>query len=85
MRGATTRRIAERAGVNEVTMFRRFGIKSALIRAAIERQFECLQAQWTRYQADRPLRAKPVGALIPAFPGPIVMPWLIPEVRRLPA
>lgn len=34
-RGATTRRIAEEAGVNEVTLFRLFGSKAALIEEAI--------------------------------------------------
>jgi outer membrane protein len=34
-RGATTRRIAEEAGVNEVTLFRLFGSKTALIDEAI--------------------------------------------------
>ncbi len=34
-RGATTRRIAEAAGINEVTLFRRFGDKRQLILAAI--------------------------------------------------
>jgi AcrR family transcriptional regulator len=38
-RGATTRRIAEEAGVNEVTLFRQFGSKSALLDAMVE---ECL-------------------------------------------
>lgn len=34
-RGTTTRRVAERAGVNEVTLFRHFGSKEALIEAAV--------------------------------------------------
>ena len=34
-RGATTRRIAEEAGVNEVTLFRLFGSKSALLEEAV--------------------------------------------------
>lgn len=34
-RGATTRRIAQEAGVNEVTLFRHFGSKAELIREAV--------------------------------------------------
>lgn len=34
--GATTRRIAEKAGVNEVTIFRHFGNKKGLVQAAID-------------------------------------------------
>jgi len=37
-RGATTRRIADEAGVNEVTLFRLFGSKSALIAEALREQ-----------------------------------------------
>lgn len=38
-RGTTTRRIAAEAGVNEVTVFRQFGSKEALLREAIGRQW----------------------------------------------
>ena len=33
-RGATTRRIADEAGVNEITIFRQFGSKESLINDA---------------------------------------------------
>ncbi|HGY10053.1 MAG TPA: TetR/AcrR family transcriptional regulator, partial [Oceanithermus profundus] len=36
-RGATTRAIAERAGVAEVTLFRRFGSKARLLAEAVRR------------------------------------------------
>jgi AcrR family transcriptional regulator len=35
-RGATTRRVAQEAGVNEITLFRHFGTKEALIKAALK-------------------------------------------------
>src|SRR5437867_11834161 len=35
-RGTTTRQIAQRAGVNEVTLFRQFGSKTALFSEAIQ-------------------------------------------------
>ncbi len=41
-RGATTRRIAEEAGVNEVTIFRQFGSKDALLEAVMQ---ECARLE----------------------------------------
>jgi AcrR family transcriptional regulator len=42
-RGATTRRIAQEAGVNEVTLFRQFGSKEGLILEAVLRSVVRLQ------------------------------------------
>lgn len=44
-RGATTRRIAQVAGVNEVTLFRHFGSKEGLIMEAIYRSLEALRSE----------------------------------------
>lgn len=43
--GTTTRRIAAEAGVNEVTLFRHFGSKEALIREVISRG-------WSRFEVE---------------------------------
>jgi AcrR family transcriptional regulator len=39
-RGSTTRRIAEAAGVNEITIFRQFGSKESLLREAMQHMTE---------------------------------------------
>jgi AcrR family transcriptional regulator len=40
-RGATTRRIAAEAGVNEITLFRHFGSKGALLVEALRATARC--------------------------------------------
>jgi AcrR family transcriptional regulator len=51
-KGLTTRRIAEMAGVNEVTIFRRFGSKNALINAAFERDAGAMHRRLPAYSGD---------------------------------
>jgi AcrR family transcriptional regulator len=50
--GLTTRRIAETAGVNEVTIFRRFGNKSEVIKAAFRREAEFVKAEAIQYTGN---------------------------------
>jgi len=56
-RGTTTRRIAQEADLNEVTLFRLFGSKDALLREAIERA-----DQQTRQRLD-PDAADPIAEM----------------------
>lgn len=52
LKGATTRAIAERAGVNEVTLFRRYGTKTELIRAAVLRRSGLLRQNGVQYSGN---------------------------------
>lgn len=61
-RGATTRRIALEAGVNEVTLFRQFGSKEGLILEAVLRSVERLQDE-------------AVLPLVPTDPGAELLDW----------
>lgn len=51
-RTLTTRRVAEVAGVNEVTIFRRFGSKAKLIAAAFEREATAIGDSVGEYSGD---------------------------------
>lgn len=141
LKGATTRAIAQQAGVHEMTLFRKFGTKTGLIQAAIARQFATVErlgvqytgdieadllklaqvfgqtlqavgpvarvllteapldpelagsmdaprqlfaaiaALLTRYQQEGQLHPEPAATLIPAFIGPIALPYLLPDAR----
>lgn len=50
--GATTRRIAQLAGVNEVTLFRKFGTKANLLAEVIRREAETLLVHAVHYTGD---------------------------------
>lgn len=140
LRGATTRAIAQQAGVNEVTLFRRYGNKTGLIRAAVQKRagllrqngvqysgdleqdllqltreyqkalntlgpvlrvlifefprhpelsavldgprqlFREIAALLLRYQQEGKLRPEPISTLLPALIGPLVLPYLVPDL-----
>src|SRR5215218_2672617 len=72
-RGATTRRIAHAAGVNEVTLFRTFGSKAALIDEAI---------RWRSAPAGAETQALPEA---PVYPERELTAWAtghLAELRR---
>lgn len=50
--GTTTRAIADVAGVNEVTLFRRFGTKAELLRLAITHRFQTVMLTSVRFTGD---------------------------------
>lgn len=72
-RGATTRRIADEAGVNEVTIFRHFGSKAALIDEAV------------RNRSASPLRERPVLPEHPEDPERELTAWCTAHLEHLRA
>lgn len=52
LRGTTTRAIADLAGVNEVTIFRKFGTKHALVREAISSKLAEFAVESVAYTGD---------------------------------
>lgn len=50
--GATTKRIAKQAGINEVTLFRKYGSKAKLVAAAVAHERIQLAAQEIAYTGD---------------------------------
>lgn len=63
-RNATTRKVADRAGVGEVTLFRRFGDKAALFEAALATEAATFQSAGVTYSGD--LR-KDLVAMVAAY------------------
>jgi len=82
---ATTKRIAEYAGVNEVTIFRKFGNKAALMQEAVRREMEAFQAH-IRYTGDL---AGDLVELVTTYQAMVrrrgrFLPTLLSEVSRRP-
>ena len=50
--GATTKRIAKQAGINEVTLFRKYGSKAKLVTAAVAHERVHIMAQKIEYTGD---------------------------------
>lgn len=84
--GATTKQIAARAGVNEVTLFRRFGNKQQLMRSVVENQathFGGSDIVWTGDVEADLLRVVQYYANLVAVRGPMLM-MLLSELPKQP-
>lgn len=86
LRGATTRLIAERARVNEVTLFRHFGSKSALVAEALRHATEGFGAAAARPSGDVEQDLEELALAYQEFVGANrgAMVRLLPELSRDP-
>jgi AcrR family transcriptional regulator len=82
---ATTRKVAALAGISEITLFRRYGDKAALFRAALELEAERFTAEAIDYSGD--VRAD-LASIVRAYSAlldrsaPIVLDFLLEGPRN---
>ncbi|GAA5333989.1 MULTISPECIES: TetR/AcrR family transcriptional regulator [Thermus] len=86
-RGATTKEVARRAGVSEVTLFRRYGSKEALFRKAVVAFFP--QGFLERLPEEGAPLAEGLSALLEAYlellkAHQVLLPKLLAELLRHP-
>lgn len=85
--GATTRQIASAAGVNEVTLFRKFGSKANLLREAMLRELSVFERSGgARYTGDLVADLERIVGLYHALieRRGSLMPMIFAELRRRP-
>lgn len=84
--GLTTRRIAAEANVNEVTLFRRFGNKTALLKAAFQREASFVRSEAVHYTGDLQVDLVRIVQTLWQAAGrrQSILPLLIAEIPRNP-
>lgn len=84
--GVTTRRIADAANVNEVTIFRRFGSKNEVLKAAFRREAHFVQTEAVYYTGDLIADLHRIVATLWQAAGrrQSILPLLIAEIPRNP-
>lgn len=84
--GATTRLIAAKAQINEVTLFRRFGSKDKLVVLAVKQELAAFQAAHIEYTGDLPADLEQIVHFYATFfsQRAKLIPIIMSEVPRRP-